>query len=65
MVGQFYSRKKTCRFQGRIKHGLTVCAKDGSIRHAAKCDKRHCPKWNRTPNYPGKSDSWRQNGMPL
>lgn len=49
MVDSFYSRKKTCRFQGRIKHGLTVCTKDGSVRHAAKCNCYDCPRWNRTP----------------
>lgn len=50
MTGIFGRRKKTCRFQGCIKpNGLTVCTKDGSLRHADKCDKRHCPKWNNTP----------------
>lgn len=49
MVDMFYRRKKTCRFQGRIKHGLTVCKKDGSLRHAAKCNCYDCPRWNRTP----------------
>lgn len=55
MVTGFYSRKRTCRFQSRIKHGQTVCQRDGSVRHAAKCNRRDCPKWNRTP---GKAFLW-------
>lgn len=55
MVTKFYSRKRTCRFQSRIKYGQTVCQRDGSIRHAAKCNRRDCPKWNRTP---GKAFLW-------
>lgn len=50
MINHFFTRRKTCRFQGCVKsNGLTVCTKDGSLRHADKCNERNCKRWNRTP----------------
>lgn len=50
MVSSFYKRKKTCRYQGSIRsNGITVCTKDGSLRHANRCNRYDCKRWNNTP----------------